>query len=63
MLVNGFLDLTSRSAATPASPTVPTPPPAAEELAATTPSPAAPVVFDAESKGVVSPRGRSCLAE
>lgn len=55
LLVDGFLDLTSRSAATAASPTAPAPPPRAEEPATTPPSPTAPVVFDAESKGVVSP--------
>jgi len=59
ILVDGFLDLTSRSAATPASPSVPAPPPAAEELAATKPSPAAPIVFDAKSTDVVSPRALS----
>jgi len=54
MLVDGFVDLTSRPAVTAAAPAAPAAPPPAEEPTPP-PSPAAPVVFDAESKGVVAP--------
>jgi len=53
MLVDGFLDLTTHTAAASAPTPAVVPPPPVEEPAA--PPAAAPAMFDADSKGVVAP--------